>query len=108
MNIMAKPKSNTEPRNPDGNRADKEEIALGNALGQRLRVICDAREIAHVELAVQIGIDKSAVSSLIAGRRGSKVTAVTVARIADALDVDFEWLYLGRGSGHAFARKGFI
>jgi transcriptional regulator with XRE-family HTH domain len=94
--------------NPDGNRPDDASIRLGKDFGRRIELIVASRSILVTHLDRQIGVEKGTVSSLIGGRRGPKVTAVLVLRFADALDVDFDWLFTGRGSAHAFARKGFI
>ncbi len=101
---MAKPNA----RNPKGNPSDREAVTIGAEFGRRLGIICDLRGIVGSALDLQIGVERGTVWSIISGRRGSRVSADLVGRLADALDVDMEWLFLGRGSKLAFARLGFI
>lgn len=93
-------------RNDGGNLPDDEAIEIGRAVGERVALICEARDIHESALCEHIGAYRGSISSL-KRRRGSRVSAVFLLRVADALDVDFEWILTGRGSVHAFARKGF-
>jgi transcriptional regulator with XRE-family HTH domain len=97
-----------KPRNPDGNQPDDESIVLGKRFGERVGLICDARGIVGSDLDSQIGVERGTLWAIMRGSRGSKVSAVLVARVADALDVDMEWLFTGRASDRAFSRKGFM
>jgi transcriptional regulator with XRE-family HTH domain len=101
---MAKP----SVRNPGGNIPDDESVAIGLAFGRRVTLICESRGIVASELDRQIGVERGTIWAIMRGARGSKATGIFIARVADGLDVDMEWLFTGRGSEHAFARKGFI
>ncbi len=94
--------------NPDGNPADDESVEIAQRFSDRLKLLLELRAIEAADLSRKISSNRFLLWSVLDGRRGPKITAIVIARLADALDVDSEWLYLGRGSGHAFARNGFI
>lgn len=99
--------ANPKPRNPDGNPATEIATAFGEAVANRISLICKYRHFKFSDVEQQIGKAKGSVSGIVSGRRGGAITGVMLTAIADALDVDVGWLMTGRGSVHALSRKGF-
>ena len=65
-------------------------------LGDRLRLAMAVRGIVkQLALAVQIGVDDSAVSRW---QRGSGLSMSHAAGVCEALDISLDWLILGRGT----------
>ena len=72
-----------------------EKRIMDQEFGQRLRKAREEKGLSQAEVADLVGRDKSAISLLEGGKRGT--TVEFVARLARALDLNEDWLAFGRG-----------
>lgn len=64
--------------------------------GERLTNALKARKVPkHYALAVEIGVDESAISRW---KKDGSISTDHVARLCQALDISADWLLLGRGN----------
>lgn len=72
-----------------------EKHIMDQEFGQRLRKAREKKGLSQAEVADLVGRDKSAISLLESGKRGTSVEFV--ARLARALDLNEDWLAFGKG-----------
>ena len=65
--------------------------------GRRIRRARTVRKLTQAQLGLCVGVHRSAVAQW-EQREGTMPSVINLAKIAEALEVSFEWLATGRGS----------
>jgi len=64
--------------------------------GTRIRRARTVRKLTQAQLAASVGVHRSAVAQW-EQQKGTMPSVIHLGKIADALEVSFEWLAMGRG-----------
>jgi transcriptional regulator with XRE-family HTH domain len=75
--------------------------AMGTSLAERLQEAMDRRELKVADLVRLTRLSKAAIHFVLNGAtKAATIRAVNIDKLAEALDVDREWLLYGRGTPH--------
>lgn len=72
---------------------------MAATIGQRIKQARIAKRLTQTELAKKVGATShSVISDHERGKRGKRADVQFLVRIAEALDISIDWLFLGKGN----------